>query len=167
MTILNDLQPLVTILVPCFNHQDYVRETIESIVKQTYKNIELIVIDDGSTDNSPLILAELSQKYNFYFEHQKNIGVSATLNKGIKMAKGEYISTIASDDLITPDKIEILINEIKNCSDEYALVFGNTDFIDNNSNKISLKRGNKNFFKFVEYNTYKKNNFNISKDFGK
>ena len=80
------MQPLVSVIVPCYNHEKYVEKTIESIVNQTYKNIELIVIDDGSKDNSTIILEKLSRQYNFYYEHQHNIGLPATLNKMIKMA---------------------------------------------------------------------------------
>ena len=98
--------PLVSVIVPCYNHQDYVRDAISSILNQTYSNIELIVLDDGSTDNSPAVLAELSEKHGFYYEHQQNMGLNGTLNKGLSLAKGQYICPFASDDVMFLDRIE-------------------------------------------------------------
>ncbi|WP_211828568.1 glycosyltransferase family 2 protein [Kistimonas asteriae] len=98
--------PLVSVLVPCYNHQNYVKDAINSILNQTYSNIELIVLDDGSTDNSPAILAELSEKHGFYYEHQQNMGLNGTLNKGLSLAKGQYICPFASDDVMFLDRIE-------------------------------------------------------------
>ena len=102
--------PLVSVIVPCYNHEKYVKETIESIVNQTYKNIELIVIDDGSKDNSVKIIQELADKYNFTFIHRHNKGLSNTLNEGISLSIGEYICFCASDDFYTIDKIEKQVN---------------------------------------------------------
>ena len=103
---MNKILPLVSVIVPCYNHEKYVEETIESIVNQTYENIELIVIDDGSKDASPQIIEELSKKYNFKFIHRSNKGLSATLNEGIRLSQGKYISVCASDDKLKLDKIE-------------------------------------------------------------
>jgi len=97
--------PLVSILIPCYNHENYITECIESMMKQTYQNIELIVLDDGSTDNSPKLLEELSNRYNFYYARHENIGVSATLNKAIILSKGKYICICASDDKYHTTKI--------------------------------------------------------------
>ena len=102
--------PLVSIVVPCYNHEKYVKETIESIANQTYTNIELIVIDDGSKDNSPKILDELSKKYNFHLIVRENKGLSATLNEGIKLSKGKYLSVCASDDKFALNKIYEQVN---------------------------------------------------------
>lgn len=97
--------PLVSIIVPCYNHEKYVQETIDSILNQTYENIELIVIDDGSKDNSVNIIQELADKYKFTFIYRKNKGLSATLNEGIKLSKGKYLCACASDDKLFTDKI--------------------------------------------------------------
>ena len=105
MKDLKDL-PLVSVIVPCYNHQDFVGEAINSILKQTYPNIELIVLDDGSTDNSPAILAGLAEKQGFYYERQQNMGMSSTLNKGLLLAKGRYVCPFSSDDVMFPDRIE-------------------------------------------------------------
>jgi len=102
-----DSLPLVTVIVPCYNHKKYVEQCILSILNQTYKNIQLIVIDDGSKDNSFEIISQLSSKYDFHAESQQNMGLTKTLNKAItKYSKGKYIICIASDDYMHPKRIE-------------------------------------------------------------
>jgi glycosyltransferase involved in cell wall biosynthesis len=99
--------PLVSVIVPCYNHENYIKECLLSVINQSYKNIELIVIDDGSSDNSIQIINQLRTDYEFIFEAQANRGISATLNKGIqKYASGKYISILASDDFWHPNKLE-------------------------------------------------------------
>lgn len=98
--------PLVSVIVPSYNHEKYIGQCISSILDQTYKNIQLIVIDDGSTDSSPLILKELSGRYNFVYEARANHGLTKTLNYAIKKyATGEYIAAVGSDDYWHPKKI--------------------------------------------------------------
>jgi glycosyltransferase involved in cell wall biosynthesis len=115
--------PLVSVVVPCYNHEKYVEECILSIVNQTYKNIELIVIDDGSKDNSVEIIKKLSDKFGFYFEAQKNMGLTATLNKSIPITKGKYICFLASDDYWPLDKIEKQIQVMERNSN-VAVAYG-------------------------------------------
>lgn len=125
-----DSKPLVSIIVPCYNHENYISSCIDSIVKQTYENIELIVIDDGSTDKSVEILTNLSQAYNFYFESQKNIGLIETLNKALSMAKGKYICPFASDDIMFLDRIEKQVSILESRLD-IAVCAGNIIEISN------------------------------------
>jgi glycosyltransferase involved in cell wall biosynthesis len=107
--------PLVSVIVPCFNHESYILSCIESIVNQTFKSFELIVIDDGSKDGSPEILKELQAKYNFTLVLQENIGVSSTLNKALKeFAKGKYVSICASDDYWSLNKLELQVDFMEN-----------------------------------------------------
>lgn len=98
--------PLVTVIVPSYNHAAYVGLTIDSILRQTYPNIELIVIDDGSSDESPTLLRKLADSAGFHLETQANIGLSRTLNKGIALARGKYICPFGSDDIMLLDRIE-------------------------------------------------------------
>lgn len=115
--------PLVSVVVPCYNHEKYVKDTIESIINQTYKNIELIVIDDGSKDNSVSVIQELSDKYGFTFIHRPNKGLSATLNEGIKLSKGKYFCACASDDIYVLDKIEKQVQFMES-NLEYGMCYG-------------------------------------------
>lgn len=97
---------LVSIIIPLFNREDFIRTCVESCLKQTYPNIEIIVIDDGSTDNSKDRIMDYisSGKIEYYF--QANSERSAARNHGIAKAKGEYIQFLDSDDLIFKNKIE-------------------------------------------------------------
>ncbi len=130
--------PLVSVIVPCYNHEKYVTETIESIVNQTYKNIELIVIDDGSKDNSPKILAELSEKYNFNLIVRENKGLSATLNEGIKLSEGKYICVCASDDIYLLNKITTQV-EFMEANPKYMISYGKKINFHTNDLKINIE----------------------------
>ena len=102
--------PLVSVIVVCYNHEKFINECIDSIMHQSYTNIEVLVFDNGSTDNSPSILKELQTKYKFKLTCQENIGATRALNIGVRMAKGKYISPISTDDFWPLDKIEIGVN---------------------------------------------------------
>ena len=90
--------PLVSVVVPSYNHKDFIEECILSILGQSYPNIELLVIDDGSTDGSIDTIKSLLEKYDFSFISKENEGVAKTLNLGIKKTAGELICLCASDD---------------------------------------------------------------------
>lgn len=130
--------PLVSVIVPCYNHEKYVEETIESIVNQTYKNIELIVIDDGSKDASPQIIHKLSKKYNFKFIHRPNRGLSATLNECIELSKGKYVSVCASDDKLKLDKVEKQVKFMEN-NLHYGMCYGKVILFEDNGNETPLE----------------------------
>jgi alpha-1,3-rhamnosyltransferase len=98
--------PLVSVVISCYNHEDFIEDCILSVINQTYKNIELIVFDDGSVDKSADKLEELSKKHHFFFQRQENIGYTATLNRAIKLCKGKYVAFLGSDDMFLQDKIE-------------------------------------------------------------
>ncbi len=133
---------LVTIVVPSYNHEKYIKEAIESIINQSYKNIELIVIDDGSTDSSPKILEKLSKEYNFKYIHRENRGLSKTLNEALSLANGEYFSICASDDRFLLDKISKQV-EFLESNLEYGVCYGNViSFNDLGVNrKVDVKNG--------------------------
>lgn len=103
---IND-NPLVSIIVPCFNYGHLVGETLESLQKQTLVNWECIVVDDGSTDNTKEIVAQYTSKDQRYsYIYQKNAGLSAARNTGLKAAKGEFIQLLDADDFIAEGKLE-------------------------------------------------------------
>ncbi|WP_194976841.1 glycosyltransferase family 2 protein [Aquiflexum lacus] len=106
------MNPLVSIIIPVYNKAAFVRETLESALGQTYPNIELVLMDDGSTDGSFEILKEYFAKYpnKIQLIDQENQGVSVATNVGIAAAKGEYIQFLDADDILTTDKIN---NQIK------------------------------------------------------
>ncbi|WP_439490600.1 glycosyltransferase family A protein [Algoriphagus sp.] len=99
--------PLVSILIPVYNKASYIKETLESALKQTYPNTEIILVNDGSTDSSLEILKTYIEKYpdKITLIDQENQGVSLATNQGIQAAKGEYIQFLDADDLLSPNKI--------------------------------------------------------------
>ncbi|MEN8282230.1 glycosyltransferase family 2 protein [Acinetobacter gerneri] len=103
-------QPLVSVIIPCYNHAQFIQDCIQSVIDQTYANIELIIIDDGSRDQSVEKIKEMLEKCKerftrFEFKHRSNRGVSATLNEALECCEGEYITFLASDDIYHKDKV--------------------------------------------------------------
>ena len=138
------MSELVSVIIPAYNHERYVQEAIFSAVNQTYQNLELIIIDDGSTDSTPekiMELQDLCKKrfVNFEFHRQNNNGISNTLNSLLKLAKGTYTIGSASDDVFKPNIVETLYSFL-HCHDEYVMAVGDSEIIDANSDKISWGR---------------------------
>jgi alpha-1,3-rhamnosyltransferase len=96
--------PLVSVIVPAYNHEDYISDCIYSVLEQDYPRIELIVIDDGSSDNTDRIIKEILVKNpsRFLYVSKKNEGLIKTLNMGIKLSRGRYVCELASDDVLMP-----------------------------------------------------------------
>lgn len=130
-------KPLVTALVPSYNHGKYIVERIESILKQTYENIELIVIDDKSTDDSIEIINELKDKYGFTFiQNKKNSGSPFSAWESVcKLANGEYIWICESDDVAETNFIEVALEQFHKCP-EAVMFYASSNVIDNESKKI-------------------------------
>ena len=126
-------RPLVTVLVPSFNHSKYISRSIESIFNQTYKNFNLIVIDDGSTDGSIEILESLKSTYNFKLVRQENKGISFTLNRCIReYTDGEYFTFCASDDFWLPRKLELQVNFLE-MNRFYPMCYGRAMYVSETS----------------------------------
>lgn len=101
--------PLISVIVPVYNVEKYLRKCVETIINQTYKNIEIILVDDGSTDNSGVICDQMKEiDSRIIVAHKQNGGLSDARNFGMTIAKGEYYSFVDSDDYIAPDMIEYL-----------------------------------------------------------
>ena len=104
---------LISVIVPVYNTEKYLEKCVMSILNQTYKNLEIILIDDGSTDNSPQICDSLAEKDNrITVIHQPNGGVSSARNTGLDNTHGDYIMFVDSDDYIAPNMIEFLSENI-------------------------------------------------------
>ena len=102
----------VSVIIPVYNVEDYLRETIDSIINQTMKDYEVIFIDDGSTDNSVNIIKEYIEKNGSMTICQENM-LSVARNKGIELAEGEYIAFMDSDDKLPKDSLELRYNLAK------------------------------------------------------
>lgn len=124
-------EPLISVIVPVYNVENYLKNCLESIINQTYKNIEILLIDDGSTDNSGEICNQISnQDVRIKVYHKRNGGLSSARNYGLKKAIGKYITFIDSDDDIEIDYIEYLYYLIKKYKVDmsvcaYKVIFGN------------------------------------------
>jgi glycosyltransferase involved in cell wall biosynthesis/Flp pilus assembly protein TadD len=123
----------VSLIIPTYNRAEFLEEALESALKQTYKNIEIIVVDDGSTDNTPEILEKYKDKVKIV--RQENWGVSRALNYGILASTGEYISWLSSDDVYTPEKIEKTIEELHK-DPKLGMVYSDYYYIDDNSKMV-------------------------------
>lgn len=102
--------PLISVIMPTFNRAKTIERAIKSVLNQTYTNIEFIIIDDGSTDNTSEILSRFSDHRIVIFRHEKNKGVTAAKNTGLKNIKGEWFSIFDSDDEMFPEAIETMIS---------------------------------------------------------
>ncbi len=153
-------KPLISILIPAYNHEKFIGKTLDSVLDQTYDNIELCIIDDGSPDSTNQIILDYKprletklKKLNYL--SQKNSGTLKTLNKCIEMACGDYYFLFSSDDLILPNAIETLVNSAIT-SPEHAMIVGDSKPIDDDGNILFFKKdrsltANK---KLAEFETY-------------
>ena len=101
-----EYEPLVSIIIPAYNASNYLKEAIESALNQTYKNVEIIVVNDGSNDGGQTraVAEEYKEKIAYY--EKENGGSSSALNYGIKKMNGEWFSWLSHDDVYYPDKIQ-------------------------------------------------------------
>lgn len=135
---MNKFNPLVSIIIPVFNGSNYLEDAIHSALNQTYQNIEILVINDGSTDHGATekIAKQFGDKIRYF--HQGNGGCGAALNCGIQHMKGEYFSWLSHDDLYTPDKVESQISLLETLVNKNTIIFSAFDLIDEHSNPKAL-----------------------------
>lgn len=140
--------PLVSIVIPVYNAASYVREAIDSVLNQSYPNIELIVLDDGSTDNTREVLKSYPSGL-FYWESHFNMGQSATLNKGWNMAKGDIISYLSADDALCPEAAFFSVEALQQNQDVIMTYCDYTLINDKSENIRQVNAPNFNYKKMV------------------
>lgn len=101
---------LISVILPVYNAEKYIKESIESILNQTYENFELIIINDGSTDDTEMIIKSFSDKRIRYYTNNKNEGLIYTLNRGLELSQGDFIARMDSDDICLPERFFKQIN---------------------------------------------------------
>lgn len=133
------MQPLVSIIIPNYNEERFIANTIESALNQTYSSIEILIVDDGSTDQSLEIVRKYeSENDNVIVFCQENANASIARNRAIEHAKGKYYYFLDSDDIVYPNSIELMVSEMeRNAAD---LVIGNMDEIDVDNEVINTLR---------------------------
>ncbi|MDE6952375.1 MAG: glycosyltransferase [Erysipelotrichales bacterium] len=133
-------KPLVSIVTPCYNSENYIFETIESVINQTYSNWEMIIVDDISIDNSIEIIKKYCEKdsrIKYYILEEKG-GASLARNKAIRESKGKYIAFLDSDDLWKEEKLEKQVKFME--ENNYDFTYHNYELINENSKKINRMR---------------------------
>lgn len=151
---MNQSFPLVSIIIPSYQSADFVSTAIDSCLSQTYSNIEIIVIDDGSTDDTHNILTKYIDSKEINYIYQNNKGLSGARNTGLIIANGEYIQFLDADDTIHPDKIQLQINYLIKHTEDIGVY---SDYVVQKNNHIihyMKKYPAGNLFKNVAYSSF-------------
>lgn len=127
---------LLSIIIPAFNAEKYISQAIQSVLNQTYDNFELIIINDGSTDKTKVVIESFKDERIRYFENEKNSGIVFSRNKGLKLAQGEYIGMLDADDIAYPKKFEKQITFLQQNKD-FGMIGSWSKFIDEEGESIS------------------------------
>lgn len=125
-------EPLVSVIIPAYNHENYIEDCLYSVLNQTYKNIEIIVINDGSTDETEKKIMKVidGDKNRIHYISQDNQGVCRTLNRGLNIVSGKYIAFLASDDMWLPNRLEKQLRYLEE-NKHVGFVFSDSKFIFN------------------------------------
>lgn len=130
--------PLVSIITPTYNRDDFISFAIDSVLKQTYSNFELIIVDDGSTDNTGVVVKKYLNDTRIKYIWQENRGQSVARNKGLDLSTGEYVCFLDSDNVYETTKLEIQVR-ILNMSPVVDIVYGSEELIDEDGKLIKKK----------------------------
>jgi len=140
----------VTVVIPVYNSEKFLNFSIESVLNQSYKNMEIIAVDDGSTDNSLGILQKFNEKITIL--EQKNQGLANAVNSVIKKMTGKWLKWLSPDDVLHPNAIETLINEAKSLP-ENTILYSNWEIIDEKNKKLrSFSESNYNDLDIFDFN---------------
>jgi len=127
--------PLVSIALCTYNGQTYIKEQLDSLINQTYQNIEIIIVDDCSTDNTEQICLSYNNIKLSFYQNEINIGYTKNFEKAITLCNGDYICLCDQDDIWVSDKIELLVKNINN----NILIYHDSDFINGKGNKLGVQ----------------------------
>lgn len=129
----NKFNPLISVIIPVYNGSNYIKQSIESVLSQTYTNYELIVVEDGSNDGGKTQKCVLEYEDKLKYFNKENGGVGSALNLGIKKAKGKYISWLSHDDMFYPEKLQMSVDALNELGNKDTIVFSNFQLMDENS----------------------------------
>ena len=130
------MEDLVSIIMPSYNTARYIRDSIQSVLDQTYENWELIIVDDCSTDNTDEVVNSFQDDRIRFFKNDSNYGAALTRNKALREAKGEWIAFLDSDDLWEPTKLEEMLLFMK--QNNYVFAYHEFEKIDENSDSLNI-----------------------------
>ena len=144
------MEDIVSVIIPVYNSEIFLEESIQSVLSQTYENLEIIAIDDGSNDNSLEILEQFKDQITII--HQENQGLATALNTGIKQMSGKWFKWFSPDDKMCPSAIETLVDSANNFDDN-AIIYSNWDIIDETGKKLrSFTESNYNNLDSLDFN---------------
>lgn len=136
-----DSKPLISVICLCFNHEKYVIAALESIISQEYSNIEIILVDDYSTDNSRKVIEiwNTNNTLKKIIFNEKNLGITKSFNNALKYVTGEYVIDLAADDMLAPCALKNHIENFKKNNNQIGVSFGNVETIDEKDTHISYQ----------------------------
>ncbi len=129
-------QPLVTIICLCYNHERFIQECLNSVFTQTYPAIELIIVDDGSYDNSVKVIQTFLRADDQFIVNTHTKGICRSFNAALSLAKGKYIVDLAGDDYLFPPTIQQQVNALESLSEEYGAVFSDAQLVSENGKAL-------------------------------
>jgi|GEM_PF-4911042 len=129
--------PLVSVIIPAYNHERWIKETLDSVLNQSFRELEVIVIDDGSTDNTAALVAAC-EDHRVCLQIQNNQGTAAALNRGLTCSRGRYLAILNSDDLFLPERLSHFV-EVLEANPRFALAFSQVRLVDSDS--LALQQG--------------------------
>lgn len=147
---------LVSVIMPAYNAGRYIAESVESVLRQSYSNLELVIVNDGSTDNTSAVITEYQNRYLdkiVYINKEKNEGTALTLNRAILESKGKYICWLSADDLFVEDTVESLVNYLESHK-EYDMAFSDFELIDSSSNFLRDSFFKKDIVELIKQEVY-------------
>lgn len=125
----------ITVIIPTYNKADYISQTIESVLQQTYQNVEIVIIDDCSQDNTEAAVQKYVSDRIRYVKHSQNWGPGATFNDGIANARTEYVTLIASDDILLPQHLELVMGAFEK-DEQLDVIFPTLKIIDEHNREL-------------------------------
>ncbi len=133
--------PLATIGITSYNYEKYIEQSLNSVLEQTYRNIEVIIIDDFSQDHCNQIISKWIRENEVnctYIQHESNRGITRTLNEIVHHAKGEYITFLATDDIMLPERVEKQVNLLEKAGEVYGMCYANALTMDEYGNDLGV-----------------------------
>lgn len=134
----NTSLPKVSVICLCYNHASFIQNCIESVLEQTYPNVEIILVNDASTDDSAIIIQSLieTNPQILFLNLTKNVGNCRAFNQGLKKATGEYIIDLSCDDVLMTDRIEKQVKAFEKLSEDFGVMFSDATYINEAGNEL-------------------------------
>ena len=131
-------KPWVSVICTCFQHAPYVEEAMDSVLSQTYPHVQLLVVDNASTDGSSEIISRFARKHPeiIFIQNKENRGICKAFNEAVTLTKGKYLIDLAADDLLLPNRIEDQVEAFEKLPENVAILYGNVEMIDAKGNHL-------------------------------